>query len=98
LAKLGTIIHIRVEGVRLRNCPGGPEPDTFEHTPFAREALDQSVIGLVREGDVPDFQNGYAEWRKGCGDVYTITVSDAIRVAEETLRENLGCESASNAN
>ena len=43
----GIIIHIRVEGVRLRNCTGGPEPDKFEHMPFAREAIEHSVANTT---------------------------------------------------
>jgi len=36
LPKLGVIIHIRVDKVRVRNCTGGPEPDKFQHMPFGR--------------------------------------------------------------
>jgi hypothetical protein len=94
LPKLGVIIHIRVDKVRLRNCTGGPEPDNFQHMPFAREAIERSVTKLVKEGDVPEFQDGYDEWRKACGGIYTITVAEAIKVNEETFRKNLGCPSA----
>jgi hypothetical protein len=94
LPKLGVIIHVRVDKVRLRNCTGGPEPDNFQHMPFARGAIERSVTKLVREGDVPEFQDGYSEWRKACGGVYTITVADAVKVAEETFRKNLGCPAA----
>jgi hypothetical protein len=81
LPKLGVIVHIRLDKVRLRNCTGGPEPDNFQHMPFAREALDRSVTKLVKEGDVPEFKDGYGEWRKDCGGVYTITVAEAVAVA-----------------
>jgi hypothetical protein len=91
LPKVGTIIHIRVEKIRLRNCTGGPEPDKFEHMPFAREAIERSVTKLVKETDAPDFRSGYDEWRKACGGVYTITVAEAVNVAESGFRKNLGC-------
>ena len=42
----------------------------------------------------PAFQDGYNEWRKDCGGVYTIAVAEAIAVGEETFRKNLGCPSA----
>ena len=93
LPKIGVTIHIRVDKVRLRNCTGGPEPDNFQHMPFAREAVERSVTKLAREGDVPSFQEGYNQWRKDCGGVYTITVADAVRIAEETFRRGLGCPS-----
>ncbi len=91
----GIIIHIRVDDIRLRNCTGGPEPDKFEHMPFTKEALDHSVTTLVRETrEVPDFKVGYQEWRNACGGVYTISVADAIEVAETAFRQNLGCSSS----
>ena len=92
LAKMGTIIHIRVDKIRLRNCTGGPEPNKFEHMPFAREAIEHSVTKMVKEGNVPDFKEGYEEWRKACGGVYTITVAEALKVSEATFRKGLGCE------
>jgi hypothetical protein len=92
LPKVGTIIHVRVDKVRLRNCTGGPEPDNFQHMPFARDAIEHSVTKLAKEGGVPDFQAGYDEWRSACGGVYTITVAETIQVAEDTFRKNLACE------
>jgi hypothetical protein len=50
------------------------------------------VTKLVRESDVPDFQSGYDEWRKACGGVYTISVAQAVELAEFTFRKGLGCE------
>jgi hypothetical protein len=91
IPKLGMVIHIRVDRIRLRNCTGGPEPNKFEHMPFTREAVERSVTRLLKESSVPDFQEGYNQWRKACGGVYTITVAEAINVAEETFGKNLGC-------
>jgi len=92
LPNVGTIIHIRVDKVRLRNCTSGPEPDNFQHMPFARDAIERSVTKVVSTGSVPDFQEGYDEWRSACGGVYTITVAEAIQAAEDTFRKNLGCQ------
>ena len=94
LPKLGVIIHIRVDKIRLRNCTGGPEPDKFEHMPFTRDAIEKSVTKFLKERDVPEFQDGYDEWRKACGGVYTITVAEAVAVGEETFRQSLGCPTA----
>jgi hypothetical protein len=91
----GIIIHIRVDGVRLRNCTGGPEPDKFEHMPFAREAIERSVTKLLHENaEIPDFKAGYDDWRSACGGVYTISVAEAVKVAETTFEQNLGCSAA----
>ena|SRR5690348_3393559 len=91
LPKVGIIIHVRVDKVRLRNCTGGPEPDTIEHMPFSRDAIERSVTKLVKETTIPDFQAGYNDWRSACGGVYTITVADAIKLDEDVFRKNLGC-------
>lgn len=92
LPKLGVIVHIRVDGIRLHNCTGGPEPNNFAHMPFTRDAIERSVVKVAKEnGPVPDFQEGYDEWRRACGGVYTITVAEAIQVSEETFNAGLGC-------
>ena len=91
LPKVGTIIHVRVDRVRLRNCTGGPEPDTFAHMPFSRDAFDRSVTKLIKEKSrIPDL-SGYQQWRSDCGGVYTITVAEAIDVAQQTFSKSLGC-------
>lgn len=90
--KLGTIVHIAVSHVRLRNCLGGPEPDTIEHMPFTKEALERSVTSMVRaESEIPSMQ-GYDEWLRVCGGVYTIAVAEAVEVAEKTFRSGLRCD------
>jgi hypothetical protein len=95
LAKIGVIVHIRVDKIRLRNCTGGPEPETFEHMPFSRDAIDRSVVKLVKDHtDVPDFAEGYKAWRKACGGVYTVTVAEALQAAETGFNEGLGCKSS----
>jgi hypothetical protein len=93
LPRIGTIIHVRVDKVRLRNCTGGPEPDKFEHMPFTRDAIELSVTKLITEtSEIPDYKDGYDEWRKACGGVYTISVAQAVEVAEATFSKGIGCE------
>ncbi|HMK29070.1 MAG TPA: hypothetical protein VK473_05240 [Terriglobales bacterium] len=92
LPTVGTILHVRVDHVRLRNCAGGPEPDTFQHMPFTRDAIEHSVTKLEKKSvTIPDL-GGYEQWRADCGGVYTITVAEAIQVAEYTFNKGLGCE------
>ena len=88
----GIIIHIRIDGVHIKNCSGGPELETIEHMPFARDAIEHSVTKLLKDiSRVPDFQAGYDDWRKACGGVYTISIAEAISVDEATFNRNLGC-------
>ena len=82
-----------MDKVRLRNCTGGPEPDKFEHMPFARAAIETSVTKLVKDSsEIPAYKDGYDEWRNACGGVYTISVAQAVEVAEASFRKGLGCE------
>lgn len=89
------IVHIHVDGIRLKNCTGGPEPDTVAHMPFAREFIEQSVVENLRTVDVPAFEEGYSDWRRGWdagkAGFYTITVSQAIDVMQYTFSKGIGC-------
>ena len=89
------IVHIRVDHIQLTNCKGGPAPDTFEHMPFSKEALNESVVKVIRTGAVPDFHSGYSEWRAawdaGNAGYYTIAVALALNVAQKTFDRGIGC-------
>ncbi len=89
------IVHVRVDHIQLTNCTGGPAPNTFEHMPFAKDALDQSVIKVVRTGAVPDFRSGYSEWRAawdaGKASYYTISVALALDFGQKTFAQGVGC-------
>jgi hypothetical protein len=91
LPKIGVVLHIRLDGIHLRNCSGGPEPDQIEHAPFTRDAIDRSVVRLIRTGNVPPFQEGYENWHEHCGGVYTITVAQMIAVDEQTFNSGTAC-------
>jgi hypothetical protein len=91
LPKVGTIVHVRVDKIRFRNCSGGPEPDHFQHMPFVRKAIQRAVTDLLKDGDVPEYKEGYDTWLKACGSVFTIAVAEAINATEDTFRSNLGC-------
>ena len=91
LPKIGEIVHVRLDGIRLRNCTGGPEPTSLQHAPFTRDAIERSVGRLIRTGAVPEFQDGYNEWKKHCGGVYRITVSAMVVVDEKTYNSQFGC-------
>ena len=91
MAKIGVIVHVRLDGIRLRNCSGGPEPETIQHAPFTRGAVDRSVGKLVRTGGVPSFEDGYNDWKRHCGGVYTISVREMVEVDEKTFNSGSGC-------
>jgi hypothetical protein len=92
LPKIGVIVHVRVEGIRLKNCSGGPSPTTIGHAPFTRDALDRSVTKLVEQGHtLPDFEEGYNNWREACGGVYTIPVAEMLKADEATFNSRMNC-------
>src|SRR5438552_16281800 len=45
---IDVVIHVRVDNIRLKNCTGGPEPDTMEHMPFTRAAIEGSVTKMIQ--------------------------------------------------
>jgi hypothetical protein len=84
LGKPGVIIHVRVDGLHMHN-PAGDLVPYIEHMPFTRDAMLISVTRLIRtEAPLPTLE-GYDAWRAACGGVYTISVADAVTVAEKTL-------------
>jgi hypothetical protein len=89
------IVHIRIDRIQLKNCTGSPELDKFEHMPFLKESIDASALRVVRTGEVPDYKEGYEEWRQAWdaakAGFYTITLAQALEATEEALRKGLGC-------
>ena len=94
LPKVGVIVHVRISGIHLRSCSGGSSLTDIGHTPISREALDRSVTKLLEQGRaLPDYEEGYNEWRQACGGVYTISVADVVKADEETFNSQTNCSS-----
>ncbi|WP_109487252.1 hypothetical protein [Occallatibacter savannae] len=94
LPNAGVIVHVRISGIHLKNCSGGPSPTNIGHTPISREALDRSVTKLIEQGrTLPDYEEGYNQWRQACGGVYTIAVADLVKADEETFNSQWNCSS-----
>jgi hypothetical protein len=86
--KLGPVFHIGVVGVRVRN-PLAKTGFTSElpHFPVSKATLDKSVTTLSRTKPVfPDFKEGYAEWQRANGGVFTISVAEIVSVVEEAVQ------------
>jgi hypothetical protein len=90
-----TIVHIAIEDLHLTELNGevitngnGEEiGHTISHTPVSPEVLDRSVTKPVNEsGPIPDFAEGYADWKKESGCAFN---ADGYMVAKVvTLLEN----------
>jgi len=90
--KLGTIVHVRVDGVHFSNCRGGPSPSVLQHLPFSRAALEASVTAKVGSAkNVPDYAAGYQDWLTHCGGVYTLTVDRVVAADDATFSSGIGC-------
>ena len=89
--KLGTIVHVRIDKFRLENCKGNTGDSTMDHAPFAKAAIDKSVVKMLRtEKDIPDFDEGYKDWLSHCGGVYKMTVAEALTATNKTMKDH-GC-------
>lgn len=91
--KLGTIVHVRIDGIRFKSCNGGSGPEHLGHAPFNKDALEMSVTKLLRtESQIPNYAEGYQEWLSHCGGIYTISVAEVIALDDATFRAGSGCK------
>ncbi len=83
---VGKIYHVSLIGLHL----AGGRVTEVHHLPLSRETLDASLVGLVSSSDVfPDFREGYEEWKRAQGGVFTITVAEILVVLERNLLSQL---------
>jgi hypothetical protein len=89
--KLGNIIHIRVQGLKMKS-PRSKHgfADHIAHLPLSEEAVHRSVTMLMRDGaGLPHYEEGYKEWRRafdsGEAGVFTISVPEAVDAMEHVL-------------
>ena len=79
----GPVYHVSLIGVHFAGLPTASE---LQHAPFSKASLDASVTRLSSsKAPFPDPTEGIAQWRAAKGGVFTITVADAVRVAEQTI-------------
>ncbi|RZJ60995.1 MAG: hypothetical protein EOO58_02300 [Hymenobacter sp.] len=88
--KLGNIIHIQVDSVKIKTSD---EPVKYthlvSHMPFSEAAIDSSVTERLGEvAELPDFQEGYTEWRNsfeaGNAGIFSIPVGKSVEYMETT--------------
>jgi len=79
-----TIIHIRVDGVKIYSSQSSTGYSEFiGHLPFSEKAISKSVTKLVGQiNNLPDFSDGYNQWKEawdnGKGGYWTIELKEAI--------------------
>jgi hypothetical protein len=93
LPTVGVIVHVRIDGVRFKNCTGGPAPTTVQHAPFTKAAIDKSVTRRLKTTPkLPEFEAGYKDWLAHCGGVYSITLAEMVDADDTTFNAGLGCQ------
>jgi hypothetical protein len=83
------VIHIAVENVHVRNVTSSSGfVERIPHLPISEQALDSSVVELIDEKiPLPDFQDGYDIWKESKGGVFSVTVAEAVDLAEQALKK-----------
>jgi hypothetical protein len=82
-----SIVHIRIDGLKVKNprAKSGIS-DSIPHMPLDENALKQSLRKKVKTTEkIPDFAEGYAEWKNAKGGFFTITLKEAVSFVEQTL-------------
>ena len=87
---LGRVVHIRIDGIHMKNPLRGNVLSDIPHLPFKERAVQQSVTEIVRRlSTVPEFQDGYDTWKKayvagqaGAFDMSVSATLDAMLGAE----------------
>ena len=92
-AKLGSIFHISVSGVKVKNrrAPGSVTQE-LPHFPVSKKTLEDSVIKLVgSSAPNPAYREGYATWKQafdaGKAGIFTISVAEIVGFIEKTVNQ-----------
>ena len=82
----GDIAHIALRNVRISN-PGRQPPviDVVGHLPIAEEHARASLRVLEGAGPVPEFRDGYQQWKDDQGGVWTIPLKEVVSALEQAL-------------
>jgi hypothetical protein len=87
-----TIIHIRVDGVKIYS-PQSPTgySEFIGHLPFSEKSISKSVTKLVgHKNNLADFAEGYNQWKEawdsGKGGYFTIDLKEAIEGVDKAMQ------------
>lgn len=89
-----TIIHIRVDGIKIYNPQTTSDYSNFiAHLPISEKAIKNSVTTLVGATiSLPAFTEGYNQWKtawnKGSGGYWTVNLKEAIEDIDKAMQTN----------
>jgi hypothetical protein len=87
-----TIIHIRVDGIKIYSPQAATGYTNYiGHLPFSEKAIAKSVTELVGQNDeLPDFSEGYTQWREawdaGKAGYWTVDLKEAVEGIDKTMQ------------
>jgi hypothetical protein len=90
---LGTIVHVKLTGLRLRNSAAPDGTSTvMSHAPVSEAVVSASVTELTAEdADLEGFQEGYMTWllafRAGEAGVFTLELAEIANHMEQILNQ-----------
>jgi hypothetical protein len=62
---LGAVVHIRVDGIKMKNPIKGNVITDIPHLPFKEAAVQESITKQISKSSaIPPFQDGYDTWKK----------------------------------
>jgi hypothetical protein len=88
-----TIIHIRVDGIKLYNPNvASGYSNSIEHLPFSEKVISISAAKLVgQNNNLPDFSEGYNQWKEawdnGKAGYWTVELKEAIEGMDSVMRQ-----------
>jgi hypothetical protein len=92
-AKLGSIFHISVSGVKVKNrhAPSGVTQD-LPHFPVSKKTLEDSVLSLLGIATPnPEYREGYITWKQafdaGNAGIFTISVAEIVGFIKKTVNQ-----------
>lgn len=89
-----TIIHIRVDGIKIYNSQTTSGYSNFiAHLPISEKAIKKSVTRLIRTtNSLPAFTEGYNQWKeawdKGKGGYWTLGLKEVIENIDKAMQPN----------
>jgi hypothetical protein len=87
----GSVIHVRIEGIRLPNPEvAGGVSKGIHLMPFTEEALSESVGPMIADSiEVTNWETAYEAWRdayeEGEATVWSLPVYDAVQVMQSMM-------------
>ncbi|MES2516427.1 MAG: hypothetical protein V4580_19905 [Bacteroidota bacterium] len=89
-----TIMHIRVDGVNFGNSNSvDSATQVISHLPFSQKSIELSLTELIDSiKNVPDFSEGYKQWRQGFdagkAGYWTVELKEAIEGMHQAMKQN----------